>query len=79
LLRNTLKHFLTVSLEPGTTENDALSSRCNLLDQHIISIPRNTEDMELLQQAGYSPLLWSKVNAMYHLGSDSHGVDKELS
>ncbi|XP_065897600.1 uncharacterized protein [Dysidea avara] len=60
LLRNTLKHFLTVDLGPGTSEDSALSSRYKLFDNHIISVPRNTEDMDLLKQAGYSPLLWSK-------------------
>lgn len=38
-----------------------LLSRLNQFDAHINSITRNLEDLNHLQAAGYSPLLWTKV------------------
>ena len=38
-----------------------LLSRLNQFDAHINSVVRNSEDLNHLQAAGYSPLLWTKV------------------
>lgn len=38
-----------------------LSSRLNQFDVYVNSIARNSEDLNYLKEAGYSPLLWTKV------------------
>ena len=65
LLTDLLKHFLTIEADHETDkeldEKKMLSSRLDQFDAHINSITRNSEDLSHLQEAGYSPLLWTKV------------------
>lgn len=64
MLRDLLKQFLTTEVECEADKQDQkkmLLSRLNQFHIHVNSIARNSEDIGLLQTAGYSPVLWTKV------------------
>ena len=45
-------------------QKKVMSSRLEKFDAHVNSIARNSEDLNQLQAAGYSPTLWTKVSNM---------------
>ena len=68
LLRDLLKRFLTVKVDCEGDKEDQkkfMSSRLEKFDAHVNCIARNSDDLNHLQAAGYSPTLWTKVSNMW--------------
>lgn len=61
LLSSTLRHFLTLAMEPSG-EEQPLAIRERKLQEHLDGFPRNVEDRDKLISRGYSGKLWKQVS-----------------
>ena len=66
VLADLLKHYLStaVKCDSGREEGGVtslLKEREAMLEEHIMSLPRNKEDHQRLVECGYSERLWTEV------------------